>query len=151
MLSIIGITITSKVQIYPTDEQIEKLTKTMIKVRKALNYISNYVYDNNCLNQSKINKDTYYYLREKYSLKSQMAQSVMKTVIAKYKTNKSNGHDFTLVQFKKLEYDLVWNRDYSLTNGVFSLNTLDGRLKIRFETKGMENILMEHINLVLLS
>ncbi|NFF38565.1 IS200/IS605 family element transposase accessory protein TnpB [Clostridium argentinense] len=137
-MSIIGITITSKVQIYPTDEQIEKLTKTMIKVRKALNYISNYVYDNNCLNQSKINKDTYYYLREKYSLKSQMAQSVMKTVIAKYKTNKSNGHDFTLVQFKKLEYDLVWNRDYSLTNGVFSLNTLDGRLKIRFETKGME-------------
>ncbi|HCQ91531.1 MAG TPA: transposase [Clostridium sp.] len=85
-----------------------------------------------------MNKDTYYHLREKYNLKSQMAQSVIKTVIAKYKTNKSNGYDFTLVQFKKLEYDLVWNRDYSLTNGVFSLNTLDGRLKIPFEIKGME-------------
>lgn len=110
----------------------------MIEIRKALNYISNYVYSNNCFNQSKINADTYYYLRQEYSLKSQMAQSVMKTVIAKYKTNKSNGHDFTLVQFKKLEYDLVWNRDYSITTGVFSINTLYGRLKIPFETKGME-------------
>ena len=118
--------------------KIEKLTKTLIQVRKALNYISTYVYENNCLVQSKINKDTYYYLRETYNLKSQMAQSVMKTVIAKYKTNKSNGHDFTKVQFKKLEYDLVWNRDYSLTNNIFSINTLDGRLKIPFESKGME-------------
>lgn len=67
-----------------------------------------------------------------------MAQSVMKTAIAKYKTNKSNGHDFTKVQFKKLEYDLVWNRDYSLTNNIFSINTLDGRLKIPFESKGMK-------------
>lgn len=137
-MSIIEITITSKIQIYPTDEQIEKLTKTLIQVRKALNYISTYVYENNCLVQSKINKDTYYYLRETYNLKSQMAQSVMKTVIAKYKTNKSNGHDFTKVQFKKLQYDLVWNRDYSLTNNIFSINTLDGRLKIPFESKGME-------------
>lgn len=136
-VDIIEITTTSKIQIYPTNEQIKQLADTMIQVRKALNYISQYVYDNNCLNQSKINKDTYYYLRETYNLKSQMAQSVMKTVIAKYKTNKSNGHDFNLVQFKKLEYDLVWNRDYSLTKGVFSINTLNGRFKIPFETKGM--------------
>lgn len=137
-MSVIEITITSKIQIYPTDEQIEKLTKTMIQIRKALNYISTYIYENNCLVQSKINKDTYYYLRETYNLKSQMAQSVMKTAIAKYKANKSNGHDFTKIQFKKLEYDLVWNRDYSLTNNIFSINTLDGRLKIPFESKGME-------------
>ena len=137
-MSIIEITITSKIQIYPTDEQIEKLTKTMIKVRQSLNYVSTYVYEHNCFVQSTINKDTYYYLRETYNLKSQMAQSVIKTVIAKYKTNKSNGHDFTKIQFKKLEYDLVWNRDYSLTNNIFSINTLDGRLKIPFESKGME-------------
>lgn len=137
-MSIIEITITSKIQIYPTDEQIDKLTKTMIQVRQALNYVSTYVYEHNCFVQSIINKDTYYYLRETYNLKSQMAQSVIKTVIAKYKTNKSNGHDFTKIQFKKLEYDLVWNRDYSLTNNIFSINTLDGRLKIPFESKGME-------------
>lgn len=137
-VGIIEITITSKVRIYPTNEQIGILNNTMLQIRKALNYISSYVFNNNCLNQKKINEDTYYYLREAYNLKSQMAQSVMKTVIAKYKTNKSNGHDFTLATFKNLEYDLVWNRDYSILNGVFSLNTLDGRLKIPYEIKGME-------------
>lgn len=110
----------------------------MIQIRKALNYISKYVYDNNCLKQAELNKATYTYLREKFGLKSQMAQSVMKTVIAKYKTNKSNGHDFTLVQFKNLEYDLVFNRDYSLKLGKFSINSLNGRLKIPYEAKGME-------------
>jgi IS605 OrfB family transposase len=136
-LSIIEITITSKIQISPDIEQIESLTQTMIQIRKALNYISKYVYDNNCFSQKKINEATYYYLREEFGLKSQMAQSVMKTVIAKYKTNKSNGHDFNLVQFKKLEYDLVFNRDYSLKLGNFSINTLNGRLQIPYETKGM--------------
>ena len=134
----IKITTTSKIQIKPTDEQVEILTQTMIQIRKALNYISKYVYDNNCLKQAELNKATYTYLREKFGLKSQMAQSVMKTVIAKYKTNKSNGHDFTLVQFKNLEYDLVFNRDYSLKLGKFSINSLNGRLKIPYEAKGME-------------
>lgn len=135
---IIEITITSKIQIYPTNEQIEILMDTMVQVRKALNYVSKYVFDNNCLSQKKINEDTYYYLRETYALKSQMAQSVIKTVIGKYKTNKSNRHNFTLIQFKKLEYDLVYNRDYSLKLGIFSINSLNGRLQIPFETKGME-------------
>lgn len=137
-MSIIEITTTSKIQIKPTDEQVEILTQTMVQIRKALNYISKYVYNNNCLKQAELNKATYTYLREKFGLKSQMAQSVMKTVIAKYKTNKSNGHDFTLVQFKNLEYDLVFNRDYSLKLGKFSINSLNGRLQIPYETKGME-------------
>lgn len=114
------------------------LQDTMFQIRKALNYVSKYIFENNCLNQRKINDNTYYYLRETYNLKSQMAQSVMKTAIAKYKTNKSNGHGFALVQFKNLEYDLVLNRDYSLIKGIFSINSLQGRLKIPFETKGME-------------
>lgn len=135
----IELTITAKIQIYPTCEQQTILLETMKQIRKALNDVSRYIYDNNCLNQSKINADTYYHLRETYGLKSQMAQSVMKTAIAKYKTNQSNGHDFVLVNFKNLEYDLVWNRDYSLTKNVFSINSLQGRLKIPYETKSMEH------------
>ena len=132
------LTVTAKIKIYPTDEQIESLKTTMFQVKKALNFVSQYVFNSRCLNQKKINEDTYYYLRENYQLKSQMAQSVMKTVIAKYKTNKSNGHEFTLIKFNNLEYDLVWNRDYSITKGVFSVNSLDGRLKIPFEKNGMD-------------
>lgn len=131
------LTITAKIQIYPDNKQIEVLNNTMIQVNKALNYISDYVFTNNCLNQNTINKDTYYYLRDTYNLKSQMAQSVMKTVIAKYKTCKSLNHEFALINFKNLEYDLVYNRDYSIVAGIFSINSLEGRLKIPFETNGM--------------
>ena len=67
-----------------------------------------------------------------------MAQSVLKTVIAQYKSLKTNNHPWTKVQFKKPEYDLVWNRDYSLVKGLFSVNTLEGRIKVPFERKGME-------------
>lgn len=81
---------------------------------------------------------TYKTLRFDFSLRSQMAQSVMKTVIARYKSAKTNGHDWGTIRFKKPEYDLVWNRDYSLTKGLFSINTVNGRVKMPFETKGME-------------
>jgi hypothetical protein len=39
---------------------------------------------------------------------------------------------------KKVPWDLVWNRDYSWDPGVFSINSLAGRIKVPFETKGME-------------
>jgi len=132
------LTITAKMQIYPNSKQIKVLNNTMAQINKALNYISDYVFNNKCLNQNTINKDTYYYLRDTFDLKSQMAQSAMKTVIAKYKTCKSLNHDFTLINFKNLEYDLVYNRDYSIVNGIFSINSLEGRLKIPFETNGMD-------------
>lgn len=73
-----------------------------------------------------------------FRLRSQMAQSVMKTVIARYKSLRSNNHPWTEIKFKKTEYDLVWNRDYSRTKQGFSINTLNGRVKVPFETKGME-------------
>jgi len=44
----------------------------------------------------------------------------------------------TRVQFTKPALDLVWNRDYSLKTGQFSLNTLDGRLRVPFAMQGME-------------
>lgn len=67
-----------------------------------------------------------------------MVQSVMKTVIARYKSAKSNGHEWSLIDFKLVEYDLVWNRDYSLTKNQFSVNTLEGRLKLNYERKAMK-------------
>ena len=67
-----------------------------------------------------------------------MAQSVMKTVIARYKSAKSNGHGWSLIEFKRPEYDLVWNSDYSLNENQFSVNTLDGRLKLKYERKAMK-------------
>ncbi|SMO85654.1 Probable transposase [Melghirimyces algeriensis] len=106
--------------------------------RNGCNFVSDRVYQTRNLVQASLHKGTYQDLRSVYDLRSQMAQSVMKTVIARYKSNKTNGHDWSKVRFRKPEYDLVWNRDYSLLGGMFSVNTLQGRVKVPFETKQME-------------
>ncbi|BAU29499.1 IS605 OrfB family transposase [Aneurinibacillus soli] len=132
------ITITAKIKINPTYEQMDLLRTTLDAYRSGCNFVSDLVFGTKQLAQAKLHKMTYESLRSRFSLRSQMAQSVMKTVIARYQSLKSNGHDWTRVQFKKSEYDLVWNRDYSLIKGLFSINTLSGRIKVPFETKGME-------------
>ncbi len=131
-------TITAKIQIYVSNENNKILIKTTKAYRKACNFLSFIVFKTKELNQRKLN-DLYQELRERFGLKSQMAQSVMKTVIARYKSSQSNGHDWSLVKFKLPEYDLVWNRDYSLSQNRFSVNTLDGRFKLRYEKQGMHH------------
>ncbi len=135
------ITLTAKIKILPVGDQIHMLKETLDAYRAGCNFVSKVVFDTRNLAQTKLHEETYWLLRNEYGLKSQMAQSVMKTVIARYKSIKSNGHEWSLVKFKKPAYDLVWNRDYSLKPGIFSLNTLQGRIKVPFETKGMEQYL----------
>jgi IS605 OrfB family transposase len=133
------ITIVAKLKLYVNKNQKESIIKTIRSLRNALNYVSEVIFNDNDLNQFSLHKKTYRILREQYGLRSQMAQNTVKTAIAKYKSANSNGHERTLVHFKKPEYDMVFNRDYSLVKGLFSINSLDGRLKIPFETKGMEH------------
>ena len=131
-------TITAKIQVYVSDSQAESLRITIKAYRKACNWLSKYVFEMKNLNQVSLHNLYYAELRNQFGLKSQMAQSVMKTVIARYKSLQSNGHKWSLVVFKLPEYDLVWNRDYSLTQQQFSVNTLDGRLKLPYERQGMK-------------
>ncbi|MDQ6422148.1 transposase [Paenibacillus sp. LHD-117] len=134
------VTVTAKIKIKPSESQIEALYQTMTAFRQGCNFVSALVFDTRELGQSALHRMTYHSLRSTLGLRSQMAQSVMKTAIARYKTLRSNGHVRTLVRFKKPEYDLVWHRDYSLNLGaqLFSVNTLQGRIKVPFEAKGME-------------
>ena len=73
----------------------------------ACNYVSDYVFRTHDLKQFSLNKILYSTLREKFSLKSQMAQSVFKTVIARYKTILENQNEWIKPSFKKPQYDLV--------------------------------------------
>ena len=132
------ITITAKVQIVATDIDRVLLDETMSVYRDACNFVSEYIFRTHDLKQGSLNKVLYYTLRERFGLKSQMAQSVLKTVIAKYKTIQENQDAWIKPFFKKPQYDLVWNRDYSLTQNCFSLNTLNGRVKLSYFSKGME-------------
>jgi len=131
------ITITAKIQISATADDKVLLNKTMSVYSDACNYVSDYVFRTHDLKQFSLNKILYSTLREKFSLKSQMAQSVFKTVIARYKTILENQNEWIKPSFKKPQYDLVWNRDYSLTQNCFSVNTLNGRVKLPYFAEGM--------------
>ena len=131
-------TVTAKLQILPTPEEQTSLLDTMRTYSFACNYVSAYVFRTHELKQAKINKALYYDLRDRFGLRSQMAQSVMKTVVARYKTILENQNEWIQPNFKHPEYDLVWNRDYSLVQGRFSVNTLNGRIKVQFHDEAME-------------
>ena len=132
------LTITAKVQIIVINADKTLLEETMSAYCDACNYVSDYVFKTHNLSQVQLNKSLYYDLREKYSLKAQMAQSVLKTVIARYKTILETESKWIKPSFKKPQYDLVWNRDYSLTGEYFSVNTLSGRIKLAYHSEGME-------------
>ena len=130
-------TITAKIQIIAAEADKVLLDETMSVYRNACNYVSDYVFRTHDLKQFSLNKALYSTLREKFNLKSQMAQSVLKTVIARYKTILENQNEWIKPSFKKPQYDLVWNRDYSLTQNRFSINTLNGRVKLSYFSDGM--------------
>ena len=131
------LTVTAKIQISATADDKVLLDETMSVYSDACNYVSDYVFHTHDLKQFSLNKVLYSTLREKFGLKSQMAQSVFKTVIARYKTILENQKEWIKPSFKKPQYDLVWNRDYSLTQNCFSVNTLNGRVKLPYFAEGM--------------
>ena len=130
-------TVTAKIQISAAADDKVLLDKTMSVYSDACNFVSDYVFQTHDLKQFSLNKVLYSTLREKFGLKSQMTQSVFKTVIARYKTILENQKEWIKSSFKKPQYDLVWNRDYSLAQNCFSVNTLNGRVKLPYFSEGM--------------
>lgn len=83
--------ITIKVKLKITNsETASSFSKTMEQYRQACNYVSEYIFNHDFdMKQSSLNKELYSKLRNLFSLKSQIAQSVIRTVIARYKTVKT--------------------------------------------------------------
>lgn len=131
-----------------------KFSKTMEQYRLACNYVSKYLFDNHFpLNKNEVQKVVYNTIREKFNLKSQMTVSCIRTVIARYKTVKTQmarkpykyqdqntGEWYREIRdlawlckpisFNRPQVDLQRNRDWSyLGSGQLSINTLDGRVK----------------------
>lgn len=133
-----------------------KFYKTMEQYRLACNYVSKYLFDNHFpLNKNEVQKEIYNTIREKFNLKSQMTISCIRSVITHYKTVKTQIkckpykyqdintgewyreiRDLTWLQkpiaFNRPQVDLQRNRDWSyLSNSQLSINTLDGRVKVK--------------------
>ena len=138
-------TVTAKLQILvnPSDRQI--LRDTMKAYSDACNYVSEYIYKSHNLSRYSVQENTYYQIREIYGLRSQMTVSCVRTVIAKYKTILENQSEWIKPLFKLPQLDLVWNRDYSLNtkNDTFSVNTLNGRIKVDFYKNGFDKYFAE--------
>lgn len=130
-------TVTAKIQISVDADNQVLLNKTMTAYSDACNYVSEYIFNTKNLKQFSLNQILYSTLREQFGLRSQMAQSVFKTVIARYKSILETQKKWIKPSFNKPQYDLVWNRDYSLTQNCFSVNTLNGRIKLPYFAKGM--------------
>ena len=134
-----NVTVTAKLQVIVTPKQRAALDQTMEVYRQACNYVSRYIFETHDLKMISLHNALYRTLREQFGLKAQMTQSVLKTVIARYRTILENQKEWIRAKFVRPQYDLVWNRDYSLLKGeLFSLNTLEGRVKLPYHSEGME-------------
>ena len=150
-------TLTAKLQIFPKPSDRQLLFDTTKAYSAACTYVSDYVHANHTpLNIFHIQKATYQTCRESFGLRSQMAVSVTRTVIAAYKSVRTNQrqhsgrfskkkrHIDIKPSFRAPQLNLVWNRDYSLikntdkTERLFSVNTLRGRIKCPFRADSMD-------------
>ena len=155
-----NLTKTIKLRIHATSEQEFLFRQMTEQYRQACNFVSQYIFDHrfNMTYQS-LNRELYSDLRSQFGLKSQLAQSSIKTAIARYKTVKQqlfqnpyrykdeNGNWQRIAKtlewlwkpvfFSRPQADLVRNRDYSFVGSgqVLSINTLGKRTKCTFEGK----------------
>ncbi|NEQ78770.1 MAG: transposase [Moorea sp. SIO2I5] len=145
-------TLTAKLKLKATPEQKEMLRGACLAYRDALNFTSEVAYQmGKTYNGTKIQKEVYYTLREKFRLPSQMACNVPRQVGATYKSLrtklKQNQEAIkagrTKKRYKGLDQPplfvsrtctLNYQRDYSfIKDQKVSVITLDGRVKINYQ------------------
>ncbi|MFA6105868.1 MAG: transposase [Patescibacteria group bacterium] len=118
--------LTLKIKLLPTNEQREKLLKTMRAFNAACDYISQKAFSTSTFHQSGVHRLTYYEAREKFLLSSQMAVRAVGKVCDSYKLDKK-----TLRTFQPLGA-IVYDQRILSFNGLetASILTLDGRIKV---------------------
>lgn len=168
-----NITISIKVKLYPDQKTIEEFKKLTTAYSEAATWLSDLMFNDfsspEIITDRKTLHDKYYYdIRQKKDMKSQLAESLIKSVSAKYKaigtTFKKQYYTYTdtdgntakyrkdlnwlqyPVVYKRPQADLVRGRDWSFVhddNGglLFSIATLTGRTKVRFVVKGFDDVI----------
>ncbi|MGB7445189.1 MAG: transposase, partial [Coleofasciculaceae cyanobacterium] len=145
-------TLTAKLKLEATCEQKEMLRVASLAYRDALNFTSEVAYRmGKTSNGTKIQKEVYYTLRERFKLPSQMACNVPRQVGATYKSLrtklKQNEEAIktgrTKKRYKGLDIPpkyvcrtctLNYQRDYSFVKDQkVSVITLNGRIKVNYQ------------------
>ena len=158
------VTLTEQIKLtFPSDGQRKAAEQAFSAVTKryaeACTYVSCYYFEHNCTGSViDLHKVLYTDVRASYGLKSQMAISVFKTVLARYKTVGElmkqetvtyavDGRHDTFrknldwlqkpVVFRRPQADLVRGRDWGFTAGMemVSVNTLGKRIKCTYQCR----------------
>lgn len=156
------VTVKVKLQVASQVFEFDYLTK---QFSDACNYVSEWIFNHNFnLNQNQINKEIYYQIRKQFKLKAQLTQSVIRAVVARYKTVKTQlankpyhvydqiakqnyyiERDLNWLQkpirFKRPQADLQRDRDWSIVDKQLSINTLANRIKCNYTCYGFEKYL----------
>ena len=133
--------------------------------RDACNFVSKWIFNHNFeLNQAVINRAIYYDIRQQFNLKAQLAQSVIRSTVARYKTvntqlkarnyyiyDQLTNQNYYIerdlnwlqkpIKFNKPQADLQRNRDWSFVNGQLSINTLGKRVHLSYICHGFDQYL----------
>ena len=152
------IAITMKLHLRPSEEDALAFTAMSKAYMEACNFVSQYAFDNGSfLSTTKLHKALYQAIRSRFGLKAQLAASVFRTVVARYKAVREqlwqspfrykdeNGEWKSItrnlnwiqhpVQFHRPQADLVRNRDYSFVQkgNKISVNTLGKRAIMAYD------------------
>ena len=145
---------TAKIRICPDPDDSALLLDTMRAYTDACSFVSDVASSQTVVpDRYRLHDAVYRQVRSCFSLPSQMAQSVIRTVTASYRSLRTSRKEHPerfrkkrdiVPKFRSPQLDLVRGRDYSLlwnrehTERVFSINTLKGRIKAAFFAEAMD-------------
>lgn len=170
------LSLTLKVRLYPSNSQADEFDKVTQEYKRLCNIASQEAFVNDIIlqksSQRKLNDLLYYKFKSITFLRTQIIQSVFRTVIARYKTIKtqlqsspfkyydSNTKKLYVVkkdlswlmqsvQFNRPQIDLVRNSNYALTNNAnqLSIAGVNGRLKVNYDLNCKKYLLDDNIKL----
>ncbi len=87
--------LTLKVKLQPTQEQRQKLLRTMETFNTTCNDISKIAYESKTFNKYRLQHQHYYRIREQYKLPAQLAIRAISKIIESYKVERRHYHAFT--------------------------------------------------------
>lgn len=167
------VTISIKAKLYPDQKTIEEFKKLTTAYSEVATWLSGLMFNDfsspEMITDCRTLHDKYYYdIRQKKDMKSQLAESLIRSVSAKYRaidtTLKKQYYAYTdtdgntsryrkdlnwlqhPVVYRRPQADLVRGRDWSFVNDkngglLLSIATLTGRTKVRFVVKGFEDVI----------
>ena len=114
-----------QIKLEPTQEQADKLLKTIEVFNESANAISEIAWDNKCFNQFSLHYLVYHKIKESSGLTSQLVIRCASKVVNAYKINKK--HKAVFKKHGSIVYD---SRVLSYKDNTVSIASIAGRLKM---------------------